>query len=50
LIAAVQKAANETEVRVYRVPLGGARVEYWIVGVDAAVGQLVGAKALAIES
>lgn len=39
---------KESDVKVYRVELGGPRVEYWVVGVVDE--RLVGAKALAIES
>ncbi|KAI1432356.1 hypothetical protein GGR50DRAFT_689007 [Xylaria sp. CBS 124048] len=52
IVDAVTAAGKGNDVRVYRVPKEGARVEYWIVtsdgkGVDA---KLVGAKALSIES
>lgn len=48
LVEKVREAVKGSEVRVYRVGLGGTRVEYWVVGVVD--GRLVGAKALAIES
>lgn len=48
VIDATRKACMGSDVRVYRVALGGSRVEYWVVGVDGA--KLVGVKALAIES
>lgn len=52
---AVRAATKGSDVRVYRIEMEGARVEYWVVGVlkgDGKIGQarLVGAKALAIES
>ncbi|KAF2762085.1 hypothetical protein EJ05DRAFT_196368 [Pseudovirgaria hyperparasitica] len=47
---AVREAAGGQEVRVYRVRLGGTRVEYYVVGVDGGNGRLVGLKALAVES
>jgi len=48
LVEKIREAVKGSDVRVYRVGLGGTRVEYWVVGlVD---GRLVGAKALAIES
>ncbi|KAI0025111.1 hypothetical protein F4780DRAFT_722279 [Xylariomycetidae sp. FL0641] len=52
IVDAVRAAGKGNDVRVYRVPRGGSRVEYWVVttegkGKDA---RLVGAKALAVES
>lgn len=48
LVEQVRDVVKEGDVRVYRVGLGGTRVEYWVVGVIEE--RLVGAKALAIES
>ena len=45
---AVRAGAKGSDVRVYRIAKDGARVEYWVVGVEG--GKLVGAKALAVES
>lgn len=42
------KEACGGEPKVYRVEKEGARVEYWVVGLKD--GQLLGAKALAVES
>lgn len=53
LVDATRKACMGGDVRVYRVPLGGTRVEYWVVGVDRGTkgkNKLVGVKALAVES
>jgi hypothetical protein len=55
VVDATRKACHGGDVRVYRVSLGGSRVEYWVVGVDGSTkgkqeGKLVGVKALAIES
>jgi len=48
LVDQVRDTVKGSDVRVYRVELGGTRVEYWVVGVVDE--RLVGAKALAIES
>ncbi|KAK0104103.1 hypothetical protein ONS96_005202 [Cadophora gregata f. sp. sojae] len=48
VVDATREAVKGSDVRVYRVAKDGSRVEYWIVGVEG--GQLVGVKALAIES
>ncbi|CAD6440325.1 0ad5ce68-6b74-48e4-bb2d-392304024f12 [Sclerotinia trifoliorum] len=48
IVNAVREASKGSDVRVYRVPGQGARVEYWVVGTEG--GRLVGAKALGIES
>lgn len=48
VVEAVRAATKGSDVRVYRIAKDGARVEYWVVGVEA--GKLVGAKALAVES
>jgi hypothetical protein len=50
VVEGVRKACEGAEVRVYRVELGGTRVEYWVVGVREKEGRLVGVKALAVES
>ncbi|RYO85965.1 hypothetical protein DL764_009084 [Monosporascus ibericus] len=52
LLDAVRKATKGADVRVYRVPRGGARVEYWLVASEGRgkEARLVGVKALAIES
>jgi hypothetical protein len=48
VVDAVRKEAKGSDVRVYRIGRDGARVEYFVVGVEG--GTLVGVKALAIES
>lgn len=48
VVEATREACKGSDVRVYRVELGGTRVEYWVVGLEG--GKLVGLKALAIES
>ncbi|TGO67135.1 hypothetical protein BOTNAR_0047g00020 [Botryotinia narcissicola] len=48
IVQAVRDASKGSDVRVYRVSGEGARVEYWVVGVEG--GRLVGAKALSVES
>ncbi|KAM3082631.1 hypothetical protein ACMFMF_002287 [Clarireedia jacksonii] len=48
IVKAVRDASKGSDVRVYRVPGEGSRVEYWVVGVEG--GRLVGCKALAVES
>lgn len=53
VVDATRKACKGGDVRVYKVALGGTRVEYWVVGVDAtekAKERMVGVKALAVES
>lgn len=50
VVDAVRLAAKGGDVRVYRVPGPGARVEYWVVGLEKKEGRLVGVKALAVES
>ncbi|KAI5863501.1 hypothetical protein GGS23DRAFT_567340 [Durotheca rogersii] len=52
VVDAVRAAGAGNDVRVYRVPRGGARVEYWVVATEGKGegAKLVGAKALAIES
>lgn len=50
LVDATRKACAGGDVRVYKVPKGGVRVEYWVVGVQKAEKKLVGVKALAVES
>ncbi len=48
VVDATREASKGSDVRVYRIQGSGARVEYWVVGLDG--GKLVGVKALAIES
>jgi len=48
VVDAVREATKGSNVRVYRIGLGGVKVEYWVVGVEG--GRLVGVKALAVES
>jgi hypothetical protein len=54
VINVVRKACMGGDVRVYKVALGGIRVEYWVVGVDKTgkdkEAKLVGVKAMAVES
>jgi len=50
VVEATRKAAKGGDVRVYKVPLGGPRIEYWVVGLDKEGGVLVGAKTLSVES
>jgi hypothetical protein len=54
ILSAIRKACKGGDVRVYKVSLGGTRVEYWVVGVDGKdkgeQPRLVGVKALAVES
>jgi hypothetical protein len=50
VVEATRKATKGGDVRVYRVPSEGARVEYWVVGIEKKQKKLVGAKALAVES
>jgi len=49
IVEATREACQGNDVRVYRVPRGGPKVEYWVVGVDEE-GKLVGVKALGVES
>lgn len=48
IVDAVREACKGSDVRVYKVGKDGARVEYWVVGVEG--GKLFGVKALSIES
>ncbi|TVY42363.1 Uncharacterized protein LSUB1_G001493 [Lachnellula subtilissima] len=48
LVHATRDASKGSDVRVYRIAGEGARVEYWVVGIQG--GRLVGVKALAVES
>ncbi|PKX98991.1 uncharacterized protein P174DRAFT_437436 [Aspergillus novofumigatus IBT 16806] len=41
---------SDVEVKVYRVEVGKSRVEYYILGLDAEGGTIVGLRAKAIES
>jgi len=49
VIGAVEKVVGKQDVKVFRVELGGARCEYWVVGV-LEVKRVVGAKVGAVES
>jgi len=49
IVDATREACQGNDVRVYRVPRGRSKVEYWLVGVDEE-GMLVGVKALGVES
>jgi hypothetical protein len=48
VVDATREVTKGSDIRVYSIRGGGARVEYWVVGVDG--GKLLGLKALAIES
>lgn len=48
LLDAVREASKGNDVRVYRVPKDGTRVEYWLV--SRAEERIVGVKAMAVES
>jgi hypothetical protein len=48
LVHATREATRGSDVIVYRIGTGGARAEYWVVGVEG--GKLLGVKALAVES
>jgi hypothetical protein len=48
VVDATREASKGSDVRVYRISREGARVEYWVVGLEG--GKLVGVKALAVES
>lgn len=48
IVDAVRKETKGSDIRVYRIERDGARVEYFVVGLES--GKLVGVKALAIES
>jgi len=52
VVDATRAASTGSDVMVYRVGLGGVRVEYWLVGHEGKGknGRLVGVKALAVES
>ncbi|TDZ23181.1 hypothetical protein Cob_v003864 [Colletotrichum orbiculare MAFF 240422] len=52
VIEAVRKAGKGNDVRVYVVPKGGVRLEYWLVTTEGKGkgARLVGVKALAVES
>ncbi|KAL2759438.1 hypothetical protein ACRALDRAFT_1060514 [Sodiomyces alcalophilus JCM 7366] len=52
LLEAVRTAGQGNDVRVYRVPSSGVRVEYWVVTTEGkgSGAKLVGVKALAVES
>lgn len=43
-------AGGDGDVKVYRVETGGARVEYFILGLEKGKGRLVGVRAKAVES
>jgi hypothetical protein len=48
LVHATREATRGSDVIVYRIGTGGARFEYWLVGVEG--GKMLGVKALAVES
>lgn len=48
VVDATREACKGSDVRVYKVKGEGARVWYWVVGVEG--GRVVGVKALAVES
>ena len=48
IVDAVRSAVKGGDVKVYRVESSGARVEYWVLGVED--GKLLGVKALSVES
>jgi hypothetical protein len=48
LVDAVRKETKGSDVVVYRIVRDGARVEYWLVGLEGE--KLLGVKALAVES
>lgn len=52
VIDAVREAGKGNDVRVYRLALGGARAEYWVVTTEGngKEAKLVGVRALAVES
>ena len=52
VVEAVREAGKGNDVRVYSVPRGGVRTEYWVVTTEGKSKDavLVGAKALAVES
>ncbi|KAF3799637.1 hypothetical protein GCG54_00002341 [Colletotrichum gloeosporioides] len=52
IIEAVRKAGKGNDVRVYVVPKGGVRTEYWLVTTEGKgkEAKLVGVKALSVES
>lgn len=52
VIDAVREAGQGNDVRVYRLALGGVRVEYWVLTTEGkgAGAKLVGVRALAVES
>lgn len=50
VLDAVKGAAGDGGVKVFRVEIDGTRSEYWVVGVDAKKGRVVGLKALSVES
>ncbi|KAK1639902.1 hypothetical protein BDP81DRAFT_185145 [Colletotrichum phormii] len=52
VIEAVRKGGKGNDVRVYKVPKGGVRTEYWLVTTDGKgkEAKLVGVKALSVES
>lgn len=46
----VRDAAGGADVRVYRVETGGARAEYFVLGLEKGHGRVVGVRARAVES
>ncbi|TQB76383.1 hypothetical protein MPDQ_000206 [Monascus purpureus] len=55
ILGAVREAISagepgSVEIKVYRVESSGARVEYWVLGLDGDNGRVVGVRAKAVES
>lgn len=48
IVDAVRSASKGGDVRVYKIQSSGARIEYWVLGVEG--GKLLGVKALSVES
>lgn len=46
----VRDAAGAGDVKVYRVETEGARVEYFVLGLEKGQGRVVGVRAKAVES
>ena len=49
VVEAVEKA-GDGKARVFRVEMGRARAEYWVVGFDKGKGRVVGLRAKSVES
>jgi hypothetical protein len=48
--AATDSSKGEAETKIYKVHMGGTRLEYWVLALDARGGRIVGLKAKAVES